>query len=441
MSSVDPSLLSDRLLELAQAETVEPAAVVERIPDDPDRTRRRTASPPPLRKKPDHELMAFLELNRLGGRPACSIDTFKKIRQNPEQYQEILDPWQSELDTGTTSPSEIKLFSEQLSRWKLFRVWQHKSRGLDPPPELSSFQMNSSLNEDSFLDDDFEDSTMREARDRYQILIFSKSMKAERANHAAGLSGYAEEAQARLRRHRIHRSFSPLSDPKRQSKLGTWLEYIAFETWWLDTHTVLCESDESHLEEGSETVPKDDEFAATEECDQNNDSTQTSETLSATGYSDYNLVFQQATQTIAKDEMARSQRIVDWALAELENIGMEPQHEPERPQPRRRNTSPLASALRKKRKREDEAGTVSPSPITPAPSFPWDARPEENKGKRRRTTDGDYGVSNRGEGSELPPPLSPAASPRPVDNSACEKEGGIIDDGVKIEDQSDEQRT
>lgn len=439
MSSIDPSLLSDRLFELA--ETVEPASVDERIPDDIDRTRRRTASPPPVRRKPDHECMAFLELTRLGGRPACSIDTFKRIRENPEQYQEILDPWQPELGTGSILHSEIKLFSEQLSRWKLFRVWQYKSRGLDPPPELSSFQIDSSLTEDLLSDDDFEDSTMSEARDRYQILMISKCIKAERANHGAGLSGYADEAQARLRRHRIHRSFLALSDPTEQSRLSTWLEYIAFETWWLDTHTALRESDESHVEQGSETLSKEDELGVTQECEQNHDSTQTRETLSATGYSDYNAVFQQATQTVVKDEIARSQRIVDWALAELENIEWNPQPESVRPKPPRRNTSPLVSALRMKRKREDQAGTVSPSPITPAPSFPWDARSEENKSKRRRTTDSGYEGSTREGNSELPPPLSPAASPRPIDDSACEKESRIMGDGVKIEDQSDEQST
>lgn len=439
MSSVDPSLLSDRLFELA--ETVEPASTVERIPEDSDRTRRRTASPPPVRRKADREFIAFIELTGLGGRPACSIETFKRIRGNPEQHQKLLDPWQLQLGNGSTSRSEIKLFSEQLSRWKLFRVWQYKSRGLDPPPEFSSFQMSSSLSEDLLLDDDFEDSIMREAHDRYQILIISKCIKAERANHAGGLGGYADEAQARLRRHKIHRSFSPLSDPRRQSRLGTWLEYIAFETWWLDTHTALCESDESHLEQGSETVSKEDEFGVAQECEQNHDSRQTSETLSATGYSDHKAVFQQATQTIVKDEMARSQRIVDWALTELENIETEPQPEPERPQPRRRNTSPLASTLRNKRKRDDQVGTMSPSLITPAPSFPWDTRPEENKSKRRRTTEGGDGVSYRERSSELPPPLSPAESPRPIEESACGKEGRIIGDSVKSEDHSDEQRT
>lgn len=72
------------------------------------------------------ETIAYNSLVNDGGRPAYPISLLERVSEEPEEYREILRPWQNH--PYTSPPEWDGVFLIQSQRWQMFRRWQQDSR-------------------------------------------------------------------------------------------------------------------------------------------------------------------------------------------------------------------------------------------------------------------------------------------------------------------------
>ncbi|KAM3552359.1 hypothetical protein MY1884_007246 [Beauveria asiatica] len=203
----------------------------------------RSRSPTPPFDRTRREVDAYDELIDDGGRPLYPIGLIQKVYKDPDNYAEILRPWQEYL--GPVSPSGI--FQRQWWRWRDFRQWQNDNRGRED--DDGGFQVyverQKYIIQRDFLPDfcakrlaeiEADPSCLKSEWERLQ-------WKRERQRHhcrergCRGFRDYAEAVKRRLTRHDFRQPFKLDKDPKKQDKLTTWIEYLNYEYWWLDKHT------------------------------------------------------------------------------------------------------------------------------------------------------------------------------------------------------------
>ncbi len=118
-----------------------------------------------------HESIFYSELVRNGGRPWYPLDRLDQVSRNPSQHKDLLRAW-------TTSPDDFQVFGRQFSRWADFGKWQ------------------------------------RSRRDEFEGRIHEYTAWARRKLAKASFA---------------LPSFEFDSDPTRQGRLTTWIEYLTFE--------------------------------------------------------------------------------------------------------------------------------------------------------------------------------------------------------------------
>ncbi|KAI8958177.1 hypothetical protein F5Y11DRAFT_50777 [Daldinia sp. FL1419] len=131
-----------------QSRPVDPdqlAAQLENIADNRDTLPQALSRPSPYsrcstvgidwdeeRKK--RETIAYNNLVNDGGRPAYPIGLLEQVSREPDEYHEILRPWQEYPDISP--PKWYVVFQGQLKRWQDFRNWQEDNREMTNEEEL-----------------------------------------------------------------------------------------------------------------------------------------------------------------------------------------------------------------------------------------------------------------------------------------------------------------
>lgn len=171
------------------------------------------------------------------------IDLIYDIHRQPDNYAELLRPWQESLDQVWAED----IFQRQLQRWQDFRKWQNDNR--DRKDEDDSFpayvEREKSMVQRYFLrrsrakrlaeieadpsclQSDWEDEQWERERQR----------RCCREHGCREFRDYVDAVKRRLASHDFTQSFDLDEDPKKQDRLTTWIEYLNYEYWWLDKYT------------------------------------------------------------------------------------------------------------------------------------------------------------------------------------------------------------
>lgn len=174
------------------------------------------------------EASAYDALVRDGGRPLYPIDLLERVSRDPEEYREILLPWQDPPDLR--SPWEV--FQRQWQRWKAFRIHQQENRGIHGQglsAYVKSFRQwaKAHMTREGLATIDADPSYFHEK-------WASAQRKRQLFRDGNGFADYERTMRRRLARHGFDRPFKLMEDPIEQDNLTTWIEYLNFEYWWLD---------------------------------------------------------------------------------------------------------------------------------------------------------------------------------------------------------------
>ncbi|KAJ5009401.1 hypothetical protein K4K57_008860 [Colletotrichum sp. SAR 10_99] len=211
--------------------------------DDRSRLAGRLESPTPPYDSTELETETYHKLVETGGRPLYPIDLVQDIHRQPDNYAELLRPWQDSLDQVWAED----IFQRQLQRWQDFRKWQNDNR--DRKDEDDSFpayvkreksmiqryclrrsrakRLAEIEADPSCLQSDWEDEQWERERQRRLC----------REHGCREFRDYVDAVKRRLASHDFTQSFDLHEDPKKQDRLTTWIEYLNYEYWWLDKHT------------------------------------------------------------------------------------------------------------------------------------------------------------------------------------------------------------
>ncbi|KAF0319010.1 hypothetical protein GQ607_013819, partial [Colletotrichum asianum] len=206
-------------------------------------TKTQSRSPTPPYDPTEVETETYHKLVETGGRPLYPIDLIYDIHRQPDNYAELLRPWQESLDQVWAED----IFQRQLQRWQDFRKWQNDNR--DRKDEDDSFpayvEREKSMVQRYFLrrsrakrlaeieadpsclQSDWEDEQWERERQR----------RCCREHGCREFRDYVDAVKRRLASHDFTQSFDLDEDPKKQDRLTTWIEYLNYEYWWLDKHT------------------------------------------------------------------------------------------------------------------------------------------------------------------------------------------------------------
>ncbi|KAG5801990.1 hypothetical protein H9Q71_013424 [Fusarium xylarioides] len=203
----------------------------------------RLRSPTPPFDRTRRETDAYHELINEGGRPLYSINLIRDVYSDPENYAEILRPWQEHLNPVSSSG----IFQRQLQRWRNFRNWQNDNRGCEDDdggflayverrkyviqrdylPDFCAKRLAEIEADPSCLKSQWEDIQWERERQRRHC----------RERGCRGFRDYVGAVKRRLACHDFTQPFELDEDPKKQDKLMTWIEYLNYEYWWLDKYT------------------------------------------------------------------------------------------------------------------------------------------------------------------------------------------------------------
>lgn len=123
----------------------------------------------------NYEKRFYGKLVKHGGRPWYPVERIEEVSKNPREHGDLLLYWRGNFPES--KPDNWQVFEPQYKRWKEFRQYQIRMR--------------------------------------------------KKAEH--DLSSYTARCKGQLAQHSITRSFELESDPLKQGKLVTWIEYLGFE--------------------------------------------------------------------------------------------------------------------------------------------------------------------------------------------------------------------
>ncbi|KAK7429751.1 hypothetical protein QQZ08_003777 [Neonectria magnoliae] len=207
------------------------------------RTIYRSRSSTPPYDPATYEIEAYHELVDDGGRPSYPIDLIRDVYRDPDNYAEMLRPWQESL----TQVRAKGIFQRQLQRWQDFRKWQNDNRGCeDDDGGFPAYveQKKRWIKQDCLKEPgtkllakiEADPSCLKSEWDRRQ----GERQRQRHHCRERGCRGFRDYAKAVKRRLTRHDFIQPLEldeDPKKQDKLTTWIEYLNYEYWWLDKYT------------------------------------------------------------------------------------------------------------------------------------------------------------------------------------------------------------
>lgn len=182
------------------------------------------------------EKAAYHELVSHGGRPWYPLHMLDAVSRNPWDHHRLLRFWDPLMEDDGWN-----VYTKQWERWQQFLLWQQNNRGmLDPKADLDN---------DRALMAKYHERTgttpLHGDDDEEWWANQLQSMTAKRAwQHRTAIEeglweiddqdrfpAYIVAMHARLDRHWLpcQADFHP--DPKQQSALATWVEYLAYECW------------------------------------------------------------------------------------------------------------------------------------------------------------------------------------------------------------------
>ncbi|KAI0976493.1 hypothetical protein F4678DRAFT_417362 [Xylaria arbuscula] len=195
-ANLSPSVAQSRPVDLDQVN-----ALLLKIGAHSNRRWSRSPSPQPLSpsssatKSPEPPQLAqttfYHKLVLEGGRPLYPIHLLDDISKTPEAYRDLLQPWQDRPDR---EEPKWNIFWHQWMSWKAFRQWQRNNRGPGYPHNPVEFTAY-----DTFV-----------GHFRTGSTTYEKGLEQALAHY-----GFTQPCQVD-------------QDPKRQDKLTTWIEYLAY---------------------------------------------------------------------------------------------------------------------------------------------------------------------------------------------------------------------
>ncbi|KAI3532306.1 hypothetical protein CABS02_13891 [Colletotrichum abscissum] len=203
----------------------------------------RSRSPTPTIDPTKLEIEAYHDLIRNGGRPLYPIDLIHDVYREPENFADLLRPWQEIL--ADVRPEGI--FQGQSQRWQDFRRWQNDNRGREDDdggfPAYVEWQ-KSIIRRDCLhrsrvkrlAEIEADPSSLEPEWDAQQSLR-ARQRRLNREYGCRGFRDYAEAVRRRLTSHDFTQDFHLDENPMKQDQLTTWIEYLNYEYWWLDKYT------------------------------------------------------------------------------------------------------------------------------------------------------------------------------------------------------------
>jgi len=215
------------------------AALLAQLPSDQERHTITTHYPSPSRsstaeplESQAYETKCYHALLADGCRPLFPISLLAQVETNPEAYRDLLRPWTRYPDTS--DPEDWQVFSRQRDCWKQFRTWQLRNRRQTPsfPTYLAEYRRDSEMSGEAPVQaarPEFEQTARRLWEREYNYGPLQLDDHPE-----AVFSRYAEAARTLLADHGFIQSFQLQADSKQQDQWTTYVEYLAFECYWLD---------------------------------------------------------------------------------------------------------------------------------------------------------------------------------------------------------------
>ncbi|KPA35207.1 ankyrin unc44 [Fusarium langsethiae] len=152
------------------------------------------------------EIGAYHGLINDSGRPLYPIELIQYVYKDPDNYAEMLRPWQEHLTP--ISPSGI--FQRQWQRWQDFRKWQNDNRGRDD--DDGGFPATRAR---LLAEIEADPSCLKSEWDQKQFLR-RRQRRLYREHGCRGFCGYAKAVKRRLASHSFTQPFELDEDPKKQ---------------------------------------------------------------------------------------------------------------------------------------------------------------------------------------------------------------------------------
>ncbi|KAF7555602.1 hypothetical protein G7Z17_g2030 [Cylindrodendrum hubeiense] len=177
----------------------------------------------------EREREAYIQLICEGGRPVYPLHRFEDVCEGIEHYRALLEPWH-DPEYSRSRPCEV--FWRQLDRFQAFRKWQNTNRGLE---EVAPFQRKMRNCKKNPL----YPKTRLGCRERELYLHRNLYWKEDIYKKHCGLefSQHNLAVKRRLEKHGFSQPVQLEEKVHLQGKLSTWIEYLAFECWYLDIYT------------------------------------------------------------------------------------------------------------------------------------------------------------------------------------------------------------
>ena len=170
------------------------------------------------------------ELVNDGGRPAYPISLLKDVSTNPTKYGAMVSIWH-------TDKGDWRVFRTQLKKWKNFRVWQKDNRDINEDDaeweahveSEKRFLARRGVRGVEHVADTIGRAHWQGKRDTRRDDV--------REPDAVDLPTYVAAVKSRLAYHdfTVPPQFQLDQDPKRQDIVTTWIEYLCFAYWWVDS--------------------------------------------------------------------------------------------------------------------------------------------------------------------------------------------------------------
>jgi hypothetical protein len=211
-------------------------------------------------------------LLELGGRPVYPLDrlfnddTDYQQRRNPTG--ERLQPWKHFHEHSVPGPHRPRWWESsilQLKNWERFRTWQRDHRGPNDQDNFQAFVQEQYRDWKILLDGvDYSDWCLETEEQPTRLWSAWEKRQLDRATYreqgCGSFTDYSEAARRRLEKNGFHHPFQLQADPMQQDPLTTWIEYLAYEYWWLDHYTEPLDDTQKKLREVWEKVDSYDLF-------------------------------------------------------------------------------------------------------------------------------------------------------------------------------------
>ncbi|CAH0023845.1 unnamed protein product [Clonostachys rhizophaga] len=195
------------------------------------------------REKTGYELLL-----ELGGRPVYPLDrlfnddTNYHGRRNPTE--ESLQPWKHFHEHSVPRPYSLRWWESsilQLKNWERFRTWQRDHRGPNDQDNFEAFVQEQHRDRKLLRAPDYSDWCLEMEDQPTSLWGAWEKRQHDRETHreqgCGSFTDYSEAARRRLEKNGFHHPFQLHPDPMQQDPLTTWIEYLAYEYWWLDHYT------------------------------------------------------------------------------------------------------------------------------------------------------------------------------------------------------------